>query len=94
MPRPRVPPVAPIWLRRFMVRSIASTGVSPDPAVRNRMDAGGGSGSTKSPRGAASRTTVPGASPDTRWLDRKPSGIALTVTVTTRAPARGTEVSE
>ena len=39
---------------------------------------------TKLPCGAASRTMVPGATPPTRWLDRKPSGIALTVIVMVR----------
>ena len=49
----------------------------------------------KSPRGAARRTTVPGRTPATRWVDRKPSGMALTVTVTVRAPlSRGADVSE
>lgn len=61
-----------------MVRSMAITGVMPLPAVKNSTFAGGGSGSTKPPCGAASRTTVPSGTPLTRWLDRKPSGIALT----------------
>src|ERR1700760_785366 len=70
------------------------TGVTPDPAVINRIDGGAGSGRTKLPWGAASRTMVPGSTPATRWLDRKPSGIALTVMVTVRwapdpAPAAG-----
>src|SRR5277367_3121790 len=73
-----------IWLRRNNVRSIDITGVIPDPAVRNRIDGGAGSGSTKLPWGAANRTIVPGSTPATRWVDRKPSGIAFTVMVTVR----------
>ena len=42
--------------RRSRVRSIAITGVMPLPPTRNSIRAGGGSGSTKSPSGAASRT--------------------------------------
>src|SRR6478736_6092124 len=41
---------------------------------------------TKLPAGAANRTIVPGATPPTRWVDRKPSGIALTVMVMVRDP--------
>ncbi len=52
--------------RRSRVRSIAITGVTPLPPTRKRIRAGGGSGSTKSPSGSASRTMVPGASPLTR----------------------------
>src|SRR5271167_983128 len=91
--------MSPICLRRTSVRSIDITGVIPDPAVKNRIDGGAGSGNTKLPWGAASRTMVPGSTPATRWLDRKPSGIALTVIVTVRsvadlaAPA-GLDVSE
>src|SRR5271163_2471464 len=88
-----------IWLRRNNVRSIDITGVIPDPAVRNRIDAGAGSGSTKLPWGAASRTIVPGSTPSTRWVDRKPSGIAFTLIVTVRSGpdpdrATGLEVNE
>ena len=36
--------MSPIWLRRTNVRSIDITGVIPDPAVRNRIDGGAGSG--------------------------------------------------
>ena len=56
-----------IWSRRASVRSIDITGVMPEPAVRNSTDAGAGSGITKLPWGAASRTIVPGATPPTRW---------------------------
>ena len=77
-----------------MVRSIDITGVMPDPAVRNSTLSGAGSGMTKPPRGAARRTTVPGRTPATRWLDRKPSGMALTVMVSSRWPAAAGEVSE
>ena len=70
------------------------TGVRPLPAVRNSTFSGGGLGSTKSPFGAARRTTVPGGSPPTRWPDRKPSGIALTVIEMVPSPCVGTEVSE
>src|ERR1700739_4275061 len=85
-----------IWSRRARVRSIDITGVIPEPAVRNRIDGGAGSGSTKLPGGAASRTMVPGSTPATRWVDRKPSGIALTVMVTVRANAEvaGLDVNE
>ena len=58
---------------------MAITGVIPLPAVTNRSFAGGGSGSANSPFGDASRTMVPGSTPLTRWVDRKPSGVALTV---------------
>ena len=42
---------------------------------------------------------VPGSTPATRWVDRKPSGIALTVMVTVRSVAdrtraAGLDVSE
>ncbi|CPA00763.1 Uncharacterised protein [Mycobacterium tuberculosis] len=33
-----------IWLRRTNVRSIDITGVIPDPAVKNRINGGAGSG--------------------------------------------------
>ena len=80
--------------RRIRVRSIDITGVIPDPAVMNNTAGGGGSGSTKLPCGAASRTIVPGLTPATRCADRKPSGIALTVMVTVRAPLTGLDVNE
>ena len=82
------------WSRRASVRSIDITGVMPEPAVMNSTDAGAGSGMTKLPCGAASRTIVPGATPPTRWVDRNPSGIALTVMVMVRAPLTGLDVSE
>src|SRR4051794_31047525 len=81
-----------IWSRRASVRSIDITGVIPEPPVRNNTDAGAGSGITKLPCGAANRTIVPGATPPTRWVDRNPSGMALTVIVMvreTRADAAG-----
>ena len=65
--------------------------------MRNSTDAGAGSGSTKLPCGAASRTIVPGATPPTRWVDRNPSGIALTVIVMVRRSAvivTGLDVNE
>ena len=82
--------------RRSSVRSMDITGVIPEPPVKNSSDAGAGSGSTKFPCGAASRTTVPGATPPTRWVDRKPSGMALTaiVMVRDRPDVTGAEVSE
>ena len=83
-----------IWSRRASVRSIDITGVMPEPPVMNNTDAGAGSGITKLPCGAASRTIVPGATPPTRWVDRNPSGIALTVIVMMRAPLTGLDVSE
>ena len=61
------------------MRSIAITGVMPLPPTRNSIFCGGGSGSTKSPSGSASRTMVPGSRPSTRWDDSCPSGIARTV---------------
>ena len=67
------------------MRSIDITGVMPEPAVRNNTAGGAGSGSTKLPCGAASRTIVPGWTPSTRCVDRNPSGIAFTVIVTVRA---------
>jgi len=79
-----------------IVRLAAPQGnfVLPDPAVMNNTAGGAGSGSTKLPCGAANRTIVPGLTPPTRWADRKPSGIALTVMVTVRAPFTGLDVSE
>ena len=77
-----------------MVRSIDITGVIPEPAVRNSTFAGAGFPMTKPPRGAARRTTVPARTPLTRWPDRKPSGIALTVMVRLRCPALAGEVNE
>ena len=92
------------WSRRTSVRSIDITGVIPEPPVMNNTDGGAGSGSTKLPCGAASRTIVPGATPPTRCVDRNPSGMALTVIVMVRldppiagraAPAlMGLEVNE
>ena len=82
------------WSRRANVRSIDITGVMPEPPVMNNTDAGAGSGMTKLPCGAASRTTVPGATPPTRWDDRNPSGMAFTVMVMMRAPLIGLDVSE
>ena len=61
----------------------------------NNTDAGAGSGITKLPCGAASRTIVPGATPPTRWVDRNPSGMAFTVMVMVRAAlSTGLDVSE
>ena len=62
--------------------------VMPEPPVMNSTDAGAGSGITKLPCGAASRTIVPGATPPTRWVDRNPSGMALTVMVMVRGEPR------
>ena len=61
------------------MRSIAITGVMPLPAARKSTFSGGGSDITKSPLGAASRMIEPGSRPETRWEDKKPSGIARTV---------------
>ena len=66
-----------IWSRRASVRSIDITGVMPEPAVRNNTDAGAGSGMTKLPCGAASRTIVPGATPPTRWRRQEALGHRL-----------------
>src|SRR6478672_441870 len=82
------------WLRRDRVRSIDITGVIPDPPVMNSTDAGAGSGITKLPCGAASRTIVPGATPPTRCVDRNPSGIALTVIAMVASDLDGADVSE
>ena len=70
----------------------------------NNTDAGAGSGITKLPCGAANRTIVPGATPPTRWVDRKPSGMAFTVMVIVRearpdvagraAPVTGLDVND
>ena len=49
---------------------------------------------TKLPCGAANRTIVPGATPPTRCVDRKPSGIALTVMVILRLEVTGADVRE
>src|SRR5881227_2264498 len=76
------------------VRSIDITGVMPEPAVMNSTEAGAGSGITKLPCGAASRTTVPGATPPTRCVDINPSGMALTVMVMMRALVTGLDVRE
>jgi hypothetical protein len=80
--------------RRSSVRSIDITGVMPLPPTRNSVLAGGGSGSVNSPAGAASRTIVPGASPRTRWSERKPSGMARTVIVMSPRLCVGTELRE
>ena len=84
----------PLRVRRSRVRSIAITGVIPLPPTRKNIFAGGGSGSTKSPLGSASRTIVPGASPRTRWSERNPSGIARTVIAMVRPRRRGGELTE
>ena len=73
---------------------MAMTGVMPLPAVMSSSLAGGGSGSAKSPLGAARRTIVPDLTPFTRCVDRKPSGVALTVIEMSFLSRRGTEVSE
>ena len=83
--------------RRSRVRSIAITGVTPLPPTRNSILAGGGSGSTKSPSGSASRTIVPGSRPLTRCEDSCPSGIARTVIAIVRplpADERAGELTE
>ena len=80
--------------RRSRVRSIAITGVMPLPPTRNSIRAGGGSGSTKSPSGSASRTMVPGARPLTRCADSSPSGIARTVIAMVRPLRFGGELIE
>ena len=66
----------------------------PLPPTTKSIFSGGGSGSTKSPRGASSRTIVPGSRPLTRCSDRKPSGIALTVMATVPSLFTGTEDRE
>ena len=63
--------------RALSERSIAISGVMPLPALTNRIFGGGGSGSAKSPLGAASRTIVPGVTPLTRCEDREPFGRRL-----------------
>ena len=80
--------------RRCRVRSIAITGVMPLPPTRKNSLAGGGSGSTKSPLGAARRRIVPGWSPETRCSERKPSGIARTVMEMVRPERLGGEDTE
>ena len=71
------------------------TGVMPLPAVMNRIFSGGGSGNAKLPEGVASRTMVPdGTAPLTRWLERKPSGMALTAMEMRLFSQLGGEVSE
>ena len=80
--------------RRSRVRSIAITGVMPLPPTRKSIFAGGGSGSTKSPSGRASRTMVPGSRPLTRCADSMPSGIARTVIEMVRPARRGGELTE
>ena len=79
---------------RSALRSIPITGVMPLPAVTNRTFAGAGVGSTKSPVGWSSCTTVPGVVRRTRWLLTTPSGIALTVTVMQPSVRCSGEVSE
>ena len=83
-----------LWPRAVSERSIAISGVIPLPALTKRIFGGGGSGSAKSPLGAASRTIVPGLTPLTKCEDRKPSGVALTVIVISFLSRTGTEVSE
>ena len=78
----------------WMDRSIAITGVTPLPAVMSSSFAGGGSGSLKSPFGDAKRTMVPPFTPFTRCVDRKPSGVALTVIEISFSSRTGMEVSE
>ena len=73
---------------------MAITGVIPLPAVTNSNFGGAGSGSAKSPFGAARRTTVPGSTPLTRWSDKNPSGVALTVIEISFLSRCGTDVSE
>ncbi len=80
--------------RRSSVRSIAITGVTPEPATRNKSFAGGGSGSTKSPSGSASRTIVPGSRPLTRCDESSPSGMARTVMEIVRPLRFGAELTE
>src|ERR1700761_9084838 len=82
------------WPRRANGRSIDITGVMPEPAVMNNTEAGAGSGITKLPCGAASRTIVPGATPPTRCVDRNPSSIALTVIVMVDSDVEGADVNE
>ena len=69
-------------------------GVIPLPALMNNSAGGGGSGSAKSPFGAANLMTVPGSTPLTRWVDRKPSGVALTVIEICSPSCSGTDVNE
>ncbi len=81
-------------LRRSSVRSMAMIGVTPLPPVRNSILSGGGSGSTNSPLGGASRTIVPGSSPFTRCEESRPSGIARTVIAMVRPLRSGGELTE
>ncbi len=60
--------------RRSSVRSIDITGVTPLPPTRNSTFSGGGSGSTKSPSGSASRTIVPGRQPVDQVRGQQPLG--------------------
>ena len=76
------------------MRSIAITGVTPLPPTRKSIRSGGGSGSTKSPSGSASRTIVPGSSPLTRCAESSPSGIARTVIEMVRPRRFGGELTE
>ena len=80
--------------RALSERNIAMSGVMPLPALTNKIFGGGGSGRAKSPLGAARRTIVPGFTPLTRCVDRKPSGVALTVMVMRLSSRRGTDVNE
>src|ERR1700709_1240635 len=75
-------------------RSIAMTGVMPLPAVTRSNLGGGGSGRAKAPCGEARRTIVPAFAPLTKWVDRKPSGVALTVIEISFLSRRGVDVSE
>ena len=63
--------------RRWKVRSMAMTGVTPLPPVQNSTLGGGGSGRTNSPWGRAKRTIVPGSRPRTRWVESRPFGHGL-----------------
>ena len=78
--------ISPSCSRRSSVRSIDITGVIPDPAVRNGSDAGAGSGGDEIALGGRQPHDGARCTPPTRWVDRKPSGIALTAMVI--APAR------
>src|SRR3982074_2892129 len=88
--------ISALCLREFRVRNMAITGVMPLPAVTNRILAGGGggAGSPHSPFGEARRTMVPGCTPFTRCVDRKPSGVAFTVIVMFLLSRRGIDVNE
>ena len=80
--------------RALIVRNMAINGVMPLPALTKRIFGGGGSGSAKSPLAAANRTIVPGFTPLTRCVERKPSGVAFTVIVMRFSSRWGTEVRE